>query len=665
MTTTNKGIKSLWGYPLIDIKGRHAIDDVRSNLENNFQKKNDDTLTTTNKSIVGGINEVVAQYKDIVHTKADKNSVFTMANMGQDIKEAMTGGSVAVVGKGAVLDENIAEASYVKAVTNNFYKEGLFNATDSIVYNNTYTEVSNNYTDGNVQNGLAFGFTYNKDYDKLIIRGIKAGNDGILTIGICEKENLSGWVTEADTKCIYTKKIPITAKEELGLEVDISGMNSLLTKGHYYMMAFYSILDIESPTYNSNNPIYLKYVKAKGGLVKDTPIEDVKFVLNYGGYNWSSIATTIDPCTCIPAISLREQVSTKYECNIDGYVKRKSLEVAKQTIQSQQISNFAPNDIPLIQNDTVEIFYDSIFNVKNIGNYNLKVTNPITDFYERKVKITATEKTQNTITTITLVDDFNRELSTTNLNFTVFPIKNPTTQKNLLIIGDSLTEFGDGGGCETASTLYEKLQANNITNINFIGTKSGRNANAKNEGRAGWRSWDYMDINREGNPFVYNKVIDFNAYCTANNFSGIDYCIIHMNWNAFGYGAETMWRTLKELADKLLESYPQCKIFIVGMSAYSRYKYSGNWYCTKETVWEIDKYYQEQCGKLDNFRYISLLPYRDMEYGNKYSEVNVNLRNSKVKEKELADHVHCGDIGYQQIADVYFRELVRQINLDL
>ena len=173
-----------------------------------------------------------------------------------------------------------------------------------------------------------------------------------------------------------------------------------------------------------------------------------------------------------------------------------------------------------------------------------------------------------------------------------------------------------------------------------------------------------MDINREGNPFVHNKVIDFNAYCTANNFSGIDYCIIHMNWNAFGYGAETMWKTLKELADKLLESYPQCKIFIVGMSAYSKYKYSGNWYCTKETVWEIDKYYQQQCDKLDNFRYISLLPYRDMEYANKYSEVDVNLRNSKIKEKELADHVHCGDIGYQQIADVYFRELIRQINLD-
>ena len=63
----NKGIGSLWGYPLIDSKARNAINDTRSNLENDFQKKNDDTLTTTNKTIVGSINEVNTQCKDIVN----------------------------------------------------------------------------------------------------------------------------------------------------------------------------------------------------------------------------------------------------------------------------------------------------------------------------------------------------------------------------------------------------------------------------------------------------------------------------------------------------------------------------------------------------------------------------------------------------------------------
>ena len=39
--------------------------------------------------------------------KANKDDVFTMSNMGQDIKEAMTGGSVGVVGVESVLNENI------------------------------------------------------------------------------------------------------------------------------------------------------------------------------------------------------------------------------------------------------------------------------------------------------------------------------------------------------------------------------------------------------------------------------------------------------------------------------------------------------------------------------------------------------------------------------
>lgn len=41
--------------------------------------------------------------------KANKTHVWSMANMGQDIKESMTGGSVAVVGKNTVLTDNIVD----------------------------------------------------------------------------------------------------------------------------------------------------------------------------------------------------------------------------------------------------------------------------------------------------------------------------------------------------------------------------------------------------------------------------------------------------------------------------------------------------------------------------------------------------------------------------
>ena len=50
--------------------------------------------------------------------KANKNEIFTMANMGQDIKESMTGGSVAVVGKNAILNENIVDGQVYGEKTN-------------------------------------------------------------------------------------------------------------------------------------------------------------------------------------------------------------------------------------------------------------------------------------------------------------------------------------------------------------------------------------------------------------------------------------------------------------------------------------------------------------------------------------------------------------------
>lgn len=62
--------------------------------------------------------------------KADKNAVFSMANMGQDIKEAMTGGSVAVVGKNSVLTENIVDKQVTWKKTNfieHNYSLNLFN----------------------------------------------------------------------------------------------------------------------------------------------------------------------------------------------------------------------------------------------------------------------------------------------------------------------------------------------------------------------------------------------------------------------------------------------------------------------------------------------------------------------------------------------------------
>ena len=71
-----------------------AIDKVNRNEKDN--------TATLSKRIDNNFNFLNA-------VKADKNEIFTMANMGQDVKEAMTGGSVAVVGVNTILTENIVD----------------------------------------------------------------------------------------------------------------------------------------------------------------------------------------------------------------------------------------------------------------------------------------------------------------------------------------------------------------------------------------------------------------------------------------------------------------------------------------------------------------------------------------------------------------------------
>ena len=58
---------------------------------------------------VGVVEDEIEEINSSLDSKANKNEIFSMANMGQDIKEAMTGGSVAVVGRNAILTENIAD----------------------------------------------------------------------------------------------------------------------------------------------------------------------------------------------------------------------------------------------------------------------------------------------------------------------------------------------------------------------------------------------------------------------------------------------------------------------------------------------------------------------------------------------------------------------------
>ena len=120
-----------------------AFDSQGNYIKNNWGDGDPITDAALNKMEAGidGVNKKIgnvrSQIKDIATNKADKNSVFTMANMGQDIKEAMTGGSVAVVGKNTILTENIVDGQVTRSkFNNNIFEKNYIKISNMIMNDN-------------------------------------------------------------------------------------------------------------------------------------------------------------------------------------------------------------------------------------------------------------------------------------------------------------------------------------------------------------------------------------------------------------------------------------------------------------------------------------------------------------------------------------------------
>lgn len=79
-----------------------------------------------NKQLEQKANSINVYDKSNTYNKNEVDTkVFTMANMGQDVKEAMTGGSVAVVGENAILSENIVDRQITFNKMGCRYLEGI------------------------------------------------------------------------------------------------------------------------------------------------------------------------------------------------------------------------------------------------------------------------------------------------------------------------------------------------------------------------------------------------------------------------------------------------------------------------------------------------------------------------------------------------------------
>ena len=70
-----------------------------------------------NVTLINNLNDRLDKVDSQLEHKANLDTVFSMSNMGQDIRECMTGGSVAVVGENTILEENIVRGQITPPTT--------------------------------------------------------------------------------------------------------------------------------------------------------------------------------------------------------------------------------------------------------------------------------------------------------------------------------------------------------------------------------------------------------------------------------------------------------------------------------------------------------------------------------------------------------------------
>ena len=96
-----------------------------------------------------------------------------------------------------------------------------------------------------------------------------------------------------------------------------------------------------------------------------------------------------------------------------------------------------------------------------------------------------------------------------------------------------------------------------------------------------------------------------------------------------------------------------------GLSYNGRNLYRDSWYDNKG-LFEYNKKLEEYSNEAEfsnNVYYVDVNCQFDSEYNYPFAELNVNRRNTSIKERIGNDNVHPSTFGYWQIADVMYNAI--------
>lgn len=168
----------------------------------------------------------------------------------------------------------------------------------------------------------------------------------------------------------------------------------------------------------------------------------------------------------------------------------------------------------------------------------------------------------------------------------------------------------------------------------------------------------------EGNPFVYNGAVNFNAYCADLGVAKIDRCFILLGWNNASSTEAAYKADAKAFIDKLIAHNANIKITLMGLQipsldgcannygasgAYSKYR------GLQKFVFNLDKWHQDLADEYPgNITTVNVAGQFDTENNMPTTDLPLTARNATTA-KVGSNGVHPAIEGYYQIADAAYR----------
>ncbi|HIS17457.1 MAG TPA: hypothetical protein IAC02_02460 [Candidatus Coprovivens excrementavium] len=181
------------------------------------------------------------------------------------------------------------------------------------------------------------------------------------------------------------------------------------------------------------------------------------------------------------------QVLGKYYAPTDTFKEALDLEIQSS---DETLRVVLPDEITAVVGDTLQLFYRGIVEAVDPYIYDIRVTCPKGKQFPRYFEFNpTTADVGNHRLTIEVRDNSGNILGSDATNLKVVNTSSPSTPKNILAIGDSLTSAGVWvqEARRRLMTSGGTPAGNNLTNFNFIGTKT--NGATGWEGTGGW-TWD-------------------------------------------------------------------------------------------------------------------------------------------------------------------------------